>query len=97
MERNLKCLRCGADMKYFSRESFQLGQASFLFGQLPNLMAGSMQADIYVCPECGKIEFFTAQDEQKTDEIAKMKCPKCGMVHDIDYPKCPFCKHSYVE
>lgn len=97
MERNLKCLRCNAEMKYFSRETFQLGQTSFLLGNLQNLMAGALEADIYVCPDCGKIEFFTAEDDKKEDEIAKIKCPKCGHVHDMDYPKCPFCKHSYIE
>ena len=22
-------------------------------------------------------------------------CPNCGRSHDFDYPKCPFCGHSY--
>lgn len=95
MNRELKCLRCENEMSYFSRETIQLGEASFLFGQLPNLMAGAMEADIYVCKKCGKIEFFTVNAEKKDDEIAKVKCPSCGTVHDMDDPKCPFCKHSY--
>jgi putative Mn2+ efflux pump MntP len=26
--------------------------------------------------------------------IAQKKCPKCGNLYDIDYPKCPFCKYK---
>lgn len=25
--------------------------------------------------------------------IAQKKCPKCGKLYDIDYPKCPLCKY----
>ncbi len=28
-------------------------------------------------------------------DIKKVKCPVCGNTHDMDYPKCPFCKHQY--
>lgn len=28
-------------------------------------------------------------------EIAQKTCPNCGKTHDIDYPKCPYCKHIY--
>lgn len=30
------------------------------------------------------------------NHIAKRTCPECGEKHDIDYPKCPYCKHSYI-
>ncbi|MCL2397498.1 MAG: hypothetical protein FWC93_05470 [Defluviitaleaceae bacterium] len=29
------------------------------------------------------------------DEISKTACPSCGGEHDMDFPKCPFCKHRY--
>lgn len=29
------------------------------------------------------------------DQIEQIKCPSCGKSHDIDYPKCPFCKYDY--
>ena len=79
-------------------EKIQLGQTGWILGDLSNLLAGSMEVDIYSCTECGKIEFF--QSESTTDyteepDIAKKKCPKCGKLHDIDYPKCPFCKYDY--
>lgn len=30
------------------------------------------------------------------NQIAQRICPECGRKHDIDYPKCPYCKHSYI-
>ena len=85
-------------MVYVMTEKIQLGQTGWILGDFPNLLAGSMEVDVYSCTECGKIEFF--QSENTTDyaeeaDIAKKKCPKCGNLHDIDYPKCPFCKYDY--
>ena len=34
-------------------------------------------------------------DEEVKDEIRQRTCPKCGKTHDIDYPKCPYCKFDY--
>ena len=36
-------------------------------------------------------------DTTVEDEIAQRICPDCGKSHDIDYPKCPHCKYSYLE
>lgn len=36
-------------------------------------------------------------DETVVDEIWQRTCPKCGKSHDIDYPKCPYCKFNYLE
>jgi len=33
-------------------------------------------------------------DEEKNN-ISKIICPNCKKEHDIDYPKCPYCKHQY--
>lgn len=42
------------------------------------------------------------EDEEETvdaieNQIMQRTCPKCGISHDIDYPKCPNCKHNYLE
>lgn len=29
------------------------------------------------------------------DQITQITCPECGKEHDMDYPKCPYCKHKY--
>lgn len=93
MKKELKCLRCDSDMRYISNEKIQLGQTSWFFGDLPNLLSGSLELSVYSCPMCGKVEFF--QSELSESQIAKVKCPVCGKMHDIDYPKCPFCKFDY--
>ena len=36
-------------------------------------------------------------DETVTDEIWQRTCPKCSKSHDIDYPKCPYCKFDYLK
>lgn len=91
-ERDLKCLRCGKGMKYITTEELQLGKTSWIFGDLPNLVAGAMEVSIYSCPGCGKLELFQAEE---FSELPQKTCPQCGKEHDFDYPKCPFCKHEY--
>lgn len=91
--KNISCLRCNEEMRLIRREKLQLGETGWFLGDLPNLLAGAMEVDIYSCSSCGKIEFF--QSEQEGDSIAQRQCPKCGKKHDYDYPKCPFCKHDY--
>ena len=91
----MKCLRCGEDMQYLSREKLQLGKTGWVLGDLPNLLSGALEVQIFVCPKCRKLEFFLAENETLDDEPPKKTCPKCGTVHDFDYPKCPNCKHEY--
>ena len=82
-------------MKYISCEEIQLGKTGWILGDLPNLLAGAIEVEIYSCPECGKIEFFQTGSRKSENEIPQKKCPKCGKMHDFDYPKCPFCKYNY--
>lgn len=87
--KELSCLRCDKE----KREKLQLGETGWILGDLPNLLAGAMEVEIYTCTQCGKIEFFMA--EALEEELPQKQCPKCGKKHDFDYPQCPFCKHSY--
>ena len=58
----MKCLRCGEEMKSMGEEELQLGHQSLLFGDLSNLLSGSLDAEIFVCPNCKKLElFYTGQ------------------------------------
>ena len=36
-------------------------------------------------------------DETVEDKILQRTCPTCGKSHDIDYPKCPYCKFNYLK
>lgn len=93
--KKIDCLRCGQKMRYFGTEKLQFGQTSWIFGDLPNLLAGAMEVDVYCCSECRKLEFFLAEENEMEDELPQKQCPNCGRMHDFDYPKCPFCKHNY--
>lgn len=92
-KRNLDCLRCGAAMRFSGREKLQLGKTGWVLGDLPNLLAGAMQLDIYACPDCGKVEFFRPEDS--SDELPQKECPSCGAVIDFDYGRCPRCKYKF--
>ncbi len=91
------CLRCGREMVYATTARFQLGEHSVIFGDLPNLIAGSLKLSIYRCPACNKIEFYAPDESELTmeDRLPQVVCPKCGTQHDFDYPKCPRCSHDY--
>ena len=58
MANQLNCLRCGTGMQFIRREKFQLGQTGWVLGDLPNLFAGAMEIEIYVCPGCGAVLDF---------------------------------------
>ena len=93
---DLFCLRCDSKMQHLKREKMQLGQTGWILGDLPNLVAGSMEVDIYACPNCRKLEFFVPESHGE-EEMLQKKCPKCGKSHDFDFPKCPFCKYDYYK
>lgn len=93
MEKRISCLRCGHGMNHIKTEKLQLGQTGWVLGDLPNLLAGAMEVEIYSCPNCKKLEFFLADATE--EGLPQKQCPKCGMLHDFDYPSCPFCKYEY--
>lgn len=82
-------------MQYVMTRKIQLGQKSVLLGDLSNLISGAIEVDIYSCLSCGKIELFQSLESKEPGGIKQVKCPRCGRIHDMDYPKCPFCKYDY--
>lgn len=93
MKSNLDCLRCGHKINHVKNESLQLGQTGWILGDLPNLLAGALEVEIYHCPNCGKLEFFSVDEDD--DRLPQKQCPNCGKTHDFDFPKCPSCKYNY--
>ena len=90
----LKCLRCGVELEFVTREKIQLGRTGWILGDLPNLVAGALEVTIMVCPQCGKLEFFSGERPVEVEEpqgIAQRACPSCGMAYEMDYPRCPYC------
>lgn len=100
--RELKCLRCGSPMGLAMREKFQLGQTGLILGDLPNLIAGSLELDVYSCSRCGKIEFFqpdTVVYEPRMEQEAFG--PEAGQhiigvsADGIPQVRCPSCGKSH--
>ena len=65
MPKNMPCLRCGHEMNHIKTEKLQFGQTGWILGDLPNLLAGAMEVDIYTCPNCGKLEFYLAEEAEE--------------------------------
>lgn len=66
--KQINCLRCKTPMDFASREKIQLGQTSWVLKDLPNLFAGAMEVNIYICPKCKKIELFSSDENEDVDE-----------------------------
>lgn len=93
--KNINCTHCSEPMRFLTREHLQLGKTGWILGDLPNLIAGALAVNIYLCPACRKLEFFAAEDTTSEDELPQRRCPACGTEHDFDYPRCPGCNHEY--
>lgn len=57
--RSIDCLRCHVKMVYTGKYKFHEGMNTGLFGNFFELFQNREAFDLYVCPECGKVEFFT--------------------------------------
>ena len=75
MANQLNCLRCGAGMNFLCREKMQLGQTGWLLGDLPNLVAGAMEVEIYACPKCGG-DRLRLSPARRTGRTAAQKVPR---------------------
>ena len=95
MANQLNCLRCSAGMQFIKREKFQLGQTGWVLGDLPNLFAGAMEIEIYVCPKCGKLEFFQPGSDKFAGTADEAKTGSSYLPPDalggLPRKKCPVC------
>lgn len=60
-EHPIDCLRCEVKMRYSGKYKFHEGMNTGLFGNLFEIFQNREAFDLYVCPECGKVEFFVPQ------------------------------------
>jgi predicted RNA-binding Zn-ribbon protein involved in translation (DUF1610 family) len=56
--RPLDCLRCGRALNFVGTKSFHEGFQWGVFGDLGELFVNQESFDVYVCPKCGRVEFF---------------------------------------
>ena len=62
----MNCLRCGAGMEDLGCEDIQLGQYGFFTGHLSNMLSGYLSVRILRCPNCKKIELFSADEKEES-------------------------------
>ena len=105
-ERELKCLRCGTEMKFRKKTYLRLSDTGFF-----NLGEDVLLVEIYGCPGCGKLEFFrpaaSLKKAQKAEELHELADDGVdttafyipGVGEDVKCPRCgklhpsddPFC------
>lgn len=94
----INCLRCSTPMRFQGEQQIQLGKTGWILGDLSNLLAGAMHVAVFQCPECGKLEFFNAEEPyaQYGDkrENSRRICPECGAEYDGNGTCCPICGHE---
>ena len=63
--REINCLRCDVKMLYSGEYKFHEGTRTGVFGNLFELFTNRERFELYICPKCGKVEFFTPGTDGK--------------------------------
>lgn len=63
--RSLECLRCKVPMRYAGEYNFHEGTRIGFMGDLFELLQNRERFDLYVCPSCGKVEFFLPEENKR--------------------------------
>ena len=96
MNKEMKCLRCDANMVCVDTHTrLQLGKSGILTGNWSNVLSGALEVEIYRCDGCGKIEFFSVDVTAMESKITQVSCPYCKYLHDLDDVKCPCCHKKF--
>lgn len=62
--RSIDCLRCNVRMIYSGEYKFLEGTRIGVLGNLFELFQNRETFDLYVCPKCGKVEFFVPLEKE---------------------------------
>jgi hypothetical protein len=58
---DLSCLRCSRVLDFVGTRRFHEGTRWGALGELGELFVNKESFDVYLCPECGHVEFFIAR------------------------------------
>ncbi len=58
--KKINCLRCKTAMLYSGNYKFHEGMPTGFFGAIGELFINRESFDLYLCPKCGKVEFFSS-------------------------------------
>ena len=53
-----ECLRCEVRLRYVGEKSFREGTNWGVIGEIGHLFEKRSSFDVYVCPQCGHVDFF---------------------------------------
>ena len=95
MDRNI-CTRCGGEMACIGQQFLKKGAPGWhLRGDLErDSKGGLLPVELWCCQSCQHLDFYLAAETNFPCEdsgIAKARCPSCGMLHELDDAKCPWC------
>lgn len=54
----IECPRCLTTLEYMGTKKFHEGTRWSVFGELAELFVNREHFDVYMCPRCGRVEFF---------------------------------------
>ena len=57
--KELNCLRCKTAMLFSGNYKFHEGVRTGFFGAIGEIFVNRESFDLYLCPKCGKVEFFS--------------------------------------
>lgn len=87
MMKTIHCPRCREQLAFAGEETRKLDNPGIIMGA--SGVDKGLKIEIYACPKCGKLEFFTPIDKETV--IEKTTCSACGKTYDADFPRCPGC------
>jgi hypothetical protein len=59
-----ECLRCEVRLRYVGEKSFREGANWGVLGEIGHLFEKRSSFDVYVCPQCGHVDFFVGREEE---------------------------------
>lgn len=60
--KDIDCLRCKVPLIFSGNFKFHEGTRFGILGNLLELFVNRESFDLYICPKCGKVEFFSPLD-----------------------------------
>ena len=54
----MRCPRCPAKLEYQGTKKFHEGANWGILGEIGEIFVHRQQFDVYMCPRCGRVEFF---------------------------------------
>ena len=60
--RDVNCLRCNVPLSFSGNYDFHEGEKMGVWGNLLEAFVDTESFDIYICPKCGHVDFFTPRE-----------------------------------